>query len=134
MPSFASRTLQFRIPLLLAPPPRHPMRDKLLPYGPRFSGGALFLLCSLLLLGPLLSLTAWSAVHDRIVAVINTEVITQTELEEEVNEVKSQARQRFKGPELDRRLRQIDYMGINRMIERKLQIQIAKRRGIKVSD
>jgi parvulin-like peptidyl-prolyl isomerase len=75
-----------------------------------------------------------SAVRDRIVAVVNTEVITQSELEEEVNEMKSQVRQRFKGPELQQRLRQIDYMGINRMIERKLQIQIAKRRGIKVSD
>jgi peptidyl-prolyl cis-trans isomerase SurA len=77
---------------------------------------------------------ARSAVRDRIVAVVNTEVITQTELEEEVNEMKSQVRQRFKGTELQQRLRQIDYMGINRMIERKLQIQIAKRRGIKVSD
>jgi parvulin-like peptidyl-prolyl isomerase len=79
---------------------------------------------------------AWvhGTVHDRIVAVVNTEVITQSELEEEVTEMKRQARQRFKGEELDRRLRQIDYMGINRMIERKLQIQIAKRRGIKVTD
>jgi peptidyl-prolyl cis-trans isomerase SurA len=73
-------------------------------------------------------------VRDRIVAVINTEVITQSELEEEVAELKQQSRQRLTGPDLERRLRQIDYMGINRMIERKLQIQIAKRRGIKVTD
>lgn len=71
---------------------------------------------------------------DRIVAVVNNEVITLSELEEEVDEVKEQARRRFNGTELDRRLRQIDYMGLNRMIERKLQIQIAKRRGIKVTD
>jgi len=75
-----------------------------------------------------------STVSDRIVAVVNTEVITQTELEEEVNDLKGQARLRFTGPELNQRLRQIDFMGINRMIERKLQIQIAKRRGIKVTD
>jgi peptidyl-prolyl cis-trans isomerase SurA len=81
-----------------------------------------------------ISPSARSAVRDRIVAVVNTEVITQTELEEEVNELKSQVRQRFNGTELQQRLRQIDYMGINRMIERKLQVQIAKRRGIKVSD
>jgi len=61
-------------------------------------------------------------------------VITQTELEEEVNDMKGQARLRFTGRELNQRLRQIDFMGINRMIERKLQIQIAKRRGIKVTD
>jgi peptidyl-prolyl cis-trans isomerase SurA len=73
-------------------------------------------------------------VRDRIVAVVNTEVITHSELEEEVAELKRQARARFKGLELERRLRQIDYMGLNRMIERKLQIQIAKRRGIKITD
>jgi parvulin-like peptidyl-prolyl isomerase len=73
-------------------------------------------------------------VLDRIVAVVNNEVITLSELEEEVGEVKEQARRRFSRTELDRRLRQIDFMGLNRMIERKLQIQIAKRRGIKVTD
>ena len=72
--------------------------------------------------------------RDRIVAVINTEVITQSELEDEVVEAKQQARQRFTGSELARRMRQIEYTGLNRMIERKLQIQIAKRRGIKVTD
>jgi peptidyl-prolyl cis-trans isomerase SurA len=73
-------------------------------------------------------------IRDRIVAVVNTEVITLSELEEEITDMKRQARQRFSGPELDGRLRQIDYMGLNRMIERKLQLQIAKRRGIKVTD
>lgn len=72
--------------------------------------------------------------RDRIVAVVNTEVIALSELEEEVAEVKLQAQKRFRGLELDQRLRQIDFMGLNRMIERKLQLQIAKRRGIKVGD
>ena len=85
-------------------------------------------------LGLALAPGAGADIRDRIVAVVNTEVITLSELEEEVTEVKAQARQRFSGAELDRRLRQIDYMGLNRMIERKLQIQIAKRRGIKVTD
>jgi parvulin-like peptidyl-prolyl isomerase len=91
------------------------------------------------------ALTAWIGVscslpagaadiRDRIVAVVNTEVIALSELEEEVSEVTRQAQQRFRGAELDQRLRQIDYMGLNRMIERKLQLQIAKRRGIKISD
>ena len=73
-------------------------------------------------------------IHDRIVAVVNTEVITLSELEEELTEAKQQARQRSSGAELDRQLRQITYMGLNRMIERKLQVQLAKRRGIKVTD
>jgi parvulin-like peptidyl-prolyl isomerase len=75
-----------------------------------------------------------ATVRDRIVAVVNSEVITLSELDEEVSEVKRQARVRFNGSELDQRLRQIDYMGLNRMIERKLQLQMAKKRGIKVSD
>jgi peptidyl-prolyl cis-trans isomerase SurA len=73
-------------------------------------------------------------IRDRIVAVVNTEILFLSELEEEVAEVKLQTKQRFSGVELDQRLRQIDYMGLNRMIERKLQLQIAKRRGIKISD
>jgi peptidyl-prolyl cis-trans isomerase SurA len=75
-----------------------------------------------------------ATVRDRIVAVVNSEVITLSELDEEVSEVKQEARQRFRGTELDQRLRQIDYMGLNRMIERKLQLQMAKKRGIKVTD
>jgi len=75
-----------------------------------------------------------ATVRDRIVAVVNSEVITLSELDEEVSEVKRQARARFNETELDQRLRQIDYMGLNRMIERKLQLQMAKKRGIKVTD
>ena len=75
-----------------------------------------------------------ATIRDRIVAVVNSEIITLSELEDEVSEVKQQARQRFSGTELDQRLRQIDYMGLNRMIERKLQLQIAKKRGLKVTD
>ena len=81
------------------------------------------------------SLPAGAAdIRDRIVAVVNTEILFLSELEEEVAEVKLQTKQRFNGAELDQRLRQIDYMGLNRMIERRLQLQIAKRRGIKISD
>ena len=75
-----------------------------------------------------------ASLQDRIVAVVNTEVITLSELEEEVGDAKAQIRQRYREAELTQRLRQIDYMGLNRMIERKLQLQIAKRRGIKVTE
>jgi len=75
-----------------------------------------------------------ASLQDRIVAVVNTEVITLSELEEEVGDAKAQVRQRYREAELTQRLRQIDYMGLNRMIERKLQVQIAKRRGIKVTE
>ena len=112
------------------------MLDKFLLNFARFGKFGLFGVSFLgaLVSGMVAVLPVQSTVSDRIVAVVNTEVITQTELEEEVNDLKGQARLRFTGPELNQRLRQIDFMGINRMIERKLQIQIAKRRGIKVTD
>jgi len=91
-------------------------------------------LLAALTLGLMLTPASGAKIHDRIVAVVNTEVITQSELEEEITELKRQAQQRFTGVELEQRLRRIEYMGINRMIERKLQIQIAKRRGIRVTD
>jgi parvulin-like peptidyl-prolyl isomerase len=96
--------------------------------------GAVAAIVFSLILGLLPGSVRAAEILDRIVAVVNNEVITLSELEEEVGEVKEQARRRFDGTELDRRLRQVDYMGLNRMIERKLQIQIAKRRGIKVTD
>jgi peptidyl-prolyl cis-trans isomerase SurA len=121
---------------ILAPPVLRPMFDKFLLNRARSGSFGLFVLSlfGALVPGLVVVLPVQSTVSDRIVAVVNTEVITQTELEEEVNDMKGQARLRFTGRELNQRLRQIDYMGINRMIERKLQIQIAKRRGIKVTD
>ena len=47
------------------------------------------------------ALPGWSAsLQDRIVAVINTEVITLSELEEEVGDMKAQTRRRYSGAEL----------------------------------
>src|SRR5256885_12789430 len=47
------------------------------------------------------ALPVWGAsLQDRIVAVINTEVITLTELEEEVGDMKAQTRRRYNGAEL----------------------------------
>src|SRR5437867_12107240 len=124
---------RIRIP---APPVLRPMFDKLLLNRARSGRFRLFVLSlfGALVPGLMVVLPVQSTVSDRIVAVVNTEVITQTELEEEVNDLKGQARLRFTGRELNQRLRQIDFMGINRMIERKWQIHIAKRRGINVTD
>ncbi|HXC61928.1 MAG TPA: SurA N-terminal domain-containing protein, partial [Nitrospiria bacterium] len=59
---------------------------------------------------------------DRIVAVVNNEVITQSELEEAVAQAKAPPPQS-----------QIQHETLKKMIEKKLQLQYAKKKGISVS-
>ena len=71
---------------------------------------------------------------DRIVAVVNTELIMLSELKAETNGEEKRVREQFRGQELQRRLRQIEYTGLSRMIERKLQLQFAQTRGVDVTE
>ena len=77
----------------------------------------------------------WSAhVTDRIVAVVNNELITLSELKSEIAAEEKRVQEQYRGIEQQRRLQQIGYMGLTRMIERKLQMQIAKSKGVEISD
>jgi peptidyl-prolyl cis-trans isomerase SurA len=71
---------------------------------------------------------------DRIVAVVNMEVITLSELQVETGAEESKLRARYRGAELERRLRQLEFSALTRMIELRLQIQRARARGVEVSD
>jgi peptidyl-prolyl cis-trans isomerase SurA len=71
---------------------------------------------------------------DRIVAVVNTEVITLSELKAEIEPEEKRMKDKYKGPELQRRLQQVEYAGLTRMIERKLQMQLARTKGVDVTD
>ena len=71
---------------------------------------------------------------DRIVAVVNTDLIMLSELQSEVSAEEKQLEQRYRGEELQRRLRQAQYSVLTRMIERKLQLQLAKTKGVEVTD
>ncbi|MBI4400592.1 MAG: peptidylprolyl isomerase [Nitrospirae bacterium] len=71
---------------------------------------------------------------DRIVAIVNTEVITLSELKAQTEAEEKRAREQYRGAELERRLQQIQYMALTRMIERKLQVQFARAKGVDVSD
>ena len=71
---------------------------------------------------------------DRIVAVVNTDLIMLSELQSEVAAEEKQLEQRYRGEELQRRLRQAQYSVLTRMIERKLQLQLAKTKGVEVTD
>ena len=74
------------------------------------------------------------ALKDGIAAIVNTEVITISELETELRDETIRLRARYDGEELERRLSQKEYEVINRIIERKLQLQEARAKGITVSE
>ncbi len=71
---------------------------------------------------------------DRIVAVVNSEVIMLSEIKAETTAEGERLQERYRGPELQRRLQQAEYMTLTRMIERKLQMQLAKSKGMDVTD
>ena len=71
---------------------------------------------------------------DRIVAVINSEVIMLSEIKAETAAEGKRLQEQYRGAELERRLKQVEYMALTRMIERKLQMQLAKSKGVDVTD
>lgn len=75
-----------------------------------------------------------ASVTDRIIAVVNTELIMLSELKAEVASEERRLQDTYRGAELKRRLQQVQYMGLTRMIERKLQLQTAKTKGVEVAD
>ena len=75
-----------------------------------------------------------ASITDRIIAVVNTELIMLSELKAEVASEERRLHDTYRGAELKRRLKQVEYMGLTRMIERKLQLQTAKTKGVEVAD
>ena len=73
-------------------------------------------------------------VADRIIAVVNTEVIMLSELKAESEGEARHLKERYRGEELQRRLQQLEYIALTRMIEHRLQMQLAKTKGVDVSD
>ncbi len=80
------------------------------------------------------SLSHAAHVADRIIAVVNSDVIMLSELKAEIQPEEARLREKYRGAELDRRLRQLEYAGLTRMIERRLQMQVAQGKGVEVSD
>ncbi len=81
----------------------------------------------------ILSSAAW-ALTDGIAAIVNAEIITLSELRAELKDETIRLKTRFKGEELKRRLLQREYETLNQLIERRLQLQEAKSKGLEVSD
>ncbi len=72
--------------------------------------------------------------EDRIVAVVNSDLIMLSELKRDLLPEQERLRKLYKGEDLERRLKTAEAIGVTKMIERKLQLQAAKNKGVDVSD
>ena len=72
--------------------------------------------------------------EDRIIAVVNKDLIMLSELKRDLLPEQDRLRKLYKGEELERRLKTAEAMGVTKMIERKLQLQAAQNKGLDVSD
>jgi peptidyl-prolyl cis-trans isomerase SurA len=71
---------------------------------------------------------------DRIVAIVNKEVIMLSELRAEMEPERQRLEQQYRGAELQARLQQAEHRTLTRMIERRLQIQHARSKGVDASE
>ena len=89
-------------------------------------------LFALALLAPA-SLLSAGQVQDRIVAIVNSDLIMHSDMKRELAPGREQIQKEYRGEALAHRLRTVEYMALTSMIERKLQLQEAKAKGIEVS-
>lgn len=80
------------------------------------------------------SLLSAAQVEDGIIAIVNSDLIMLSELKRELAPERERIQKESRGDDLARRLKTAEYMGLTSMIERKLQLQAAKARGISVTD
>jgi len=80
------------------------------------------------------SLLSAAQVEDGIVAIVNSDLIMLSEIQRELTPERERIRKEYRGDALARRLKTAEYMALTSMIERKLQLQEAKARGITVTD
>jgi peptidyl-prolyl cis-trans isomerase SurA len=73
-------------------------------------------------------------IEDRIVAVVNSDLIMLSDVQQELAPERERIRRQHRGDELAHRLKVAEYMALTKMIERRLQLQEAKARGVDVSD
>lgn len=93
--------------------------------------------CFLLAISACMLLTASvqaAKLEDRIVAVVNSDLIMWSELKRDLLPDQDRLRKVYQGEELERRLKTAEAIAVTKMIERKLQLQAAKNKGVDVSD
>jgi peptidyl-prolyl cis-trans isomerase SurA len=70
---------------------------------------------------------------DRIIAIVNKEVITWSDLEHEIQDEYKRLKAKYQGEELERRYRQKQREVLNNLIDDRLQLQEAKAKGISIT-
>ena len=80
------------------------------------------------------SLLSAAQVEDGIVAIVNSDLIMLSEMKRELAPERERIQKEYSGDALARRLKTAEYMALTSMIERKLQLQEAKTRGMTVTD
>jgi parvulin-like peptidyl-prolyl isomerase len=79
-------------------------------------------------------LSSAAKVEDRIVAIVNSDLIMLSEIKRELAPERERIEKQFRGEELSRRLQMAEAMALTTMIERKLQLQEAKVRSVEVGE
>jgi parvulin-like peptidyl-prolyl isomerase len=77
---------------------------------------------------------AGAHLEDRIIAVVNSDLIMLSDLKREVASQQERITRQHHGDELAQQVKIAEYMAITKMIERKLQLQEAKAKKVEVSD
>ena len=85
------------------------------------------------LIAPAALLSA-AQVEDRIIAIVNSDLIMLSDMKRELTPGRERMQKEFHGDMLARRLKTAEYMALTSMIERKLQLQEAKARSVEVTD
>ena len=73
-------------------------------------------------------------VEDRIVAIVNSDLIMWSEVKREMAPERERLEKQYRGEELSRRLQMVEAMALTTMIERRLQLQEAKSKSVEVGD
>ncbi|MDR4478551.1 MAG: peptidyl-prolyl cis-trans isomerase [Nitrospira sp.] len=114
---------------------RHAIRRGGTPWRTTFvtplTGSLLLVLC--LVVGAAGSVNA-AKLEDRIIAVVNSDLIMLSEVKRDLLPDQERLRKLYAGEDLERRLKTAEAMAVTKMIERRLQLQAAKNKGVEVSD
>lgn len=88
------------------------------------------LICSLMIIWNLQPLYA----QDKIIAVVNNEIITRKDLDDSINFMRMQLSQKYKGAQLEDKIQSMKADLMQRLIEERLILQEAKKKNINIDD